>query len=182
MSAAPTDEPRSSLVRGCLLMKEFIKIILITLLCQLGTPVFAEQNDANVLVRMFDWWNAAMKTPDGLTEEAFREYYTEDAAIIINGNELVRGIKPMVEHFRGAQARIESVEIVLPFEEEFESESGDHIFTYHLVRTRVDGADQLSHLMGYAVVEDGRISLINFVRHNQPAAADAVAMSQRGEI
>ena len=182
MSAAPTDEPRSSLVRGCLLMKEFIKIILIILLCQLGTPVFAEQNDANVLVRMFDWWNAAMKTPDGLTEQAFREYYTEDAAIIINGNELVRGIKPMVEHFRGAQARIESVEIVLPFEEEFESESGDHIFTYHLVRTRVDGADQLSHLMGYAVVEDDRISLINFVRHNQPAAADAVAMSQRGEI
>ena len=165
------------MVRGCLLMKEFIKLIVITLLCQLATPVFADQGDANVLVRMFDWWNAAMKTPDGLTEQAFREYYTEDAAIIINGNELVRGIKPMVEHFRSARARIESVEIVLPFEEEFESESGDHIFTYHLVRTRADGADRLSHLMGYAAVDDGRISLINFVRYDQPAAADAVAMS-----
>ena len=159
-------------------MKEFIKLILITLLCQLATPVFAEQGDANVLVRMFDWWNTAMKTPDGLTEQAFSEYYTEDAAIIINGNELVRGIKPMAEHFRSARARIEAVEIVLPFEEEFESESGDHIFTYHLVRTRVDGADQLSHLMGYAVVEEGRISLINFVRYNQPVAADAVALSK----
>ena len=177
MSAASADESRSSLVRGCLLMKEFIKIILITLLCQLGTPVFAEQGDANVLVRMFDWWNAAMKTPDGLTEEAFREYYTEDAAIIINGNELVRSIKPMVEHFRGVQARSESVKIVLPFEEEFETASGDRIFTYHLVRARANGADRLSHLMGYAVVEDGRISLINFVRYDQPAAADAVAMS-----
>ena len=156
-------------------MKEFIKLILITLLCQLATPLFAEQGDANVLVRMFDWWNTAMKTPDGLTEQAFSEYYTEDAAIIINGNELVRGIKPMAEHFRSARARIESVEIVLPFEEEFES--GDHIFTYHLVRTRVDGADRFSHLMGYAAVEDGRISLINFVRYDQPVAADAVALS-----
>ena len=158
-------------------MKEFIKIILIILLCQLGTPVFAEQGDANVLVRMFDWWNTAMKTPDGLTEEAFREYYTEDAAIIINGNELVRGIKPMVEHFRGVQARSESVEIVLPFEEEFETASGDRIFTYHLVRARADGADRLSHLMGYAAVEDGRISLVNFVRYDQPAAAETVALS-----
>ena len=83
----------------------------------------------------------------------------------------------MAEHFRNARERIESVEIVLPFEEEFESESGDHIFTYHLVHTRVDGADRLSHLMGYAAVEDGRISLINFVRYDQPVAADAVALS-----
>ena len=181
MSAAPTDEPRSSLARGSLLMKKFIKIILITLLCQLGTPVFADQGDANVLVRMFDWWNAAMKTPDGLTEEAFREYYTEDAAIIINGNELMRGIKPMVEHFKVVQARSESVEIVLPFEEEFETASGDRIFTYHLVRARANDADRLSHLMGYAAVEDGRISLINFVRYDQPVVADTVAMSANSQ-
>ena len=158
-------------------MNHLIKIVLITLLCQLGSPVFAGADDSNVLERMFVWWNAAMKTPDGLTEEAFREYYTEDAAIIINGNELMRGIKPMAEHFRGVQARSESVEIVLPFEEEFESPSGDRIFTHHLVRARADGIDRLSHLMGYAVVEDGRISLINFVRYNQSAAAEAMAIT-----
>lgn len=158
-------------------MNNVIKIVLITLLCQLATPVIADDSDKSVLVRMFAWWNEAMKDPDGLTEAAFRQYYTEDAAIIINGNELMRGIKPMVEHFRRVQANNEYVEIVLPFEEEFESASGDRIFTHHLVRGRTDGVDRQSRLMGYAVVENGRISLVNFVRYDKPAAADTVALS-----
>ena len=154
-------------------MNHLIQIILITLLCQLGTPVSADTDNASVLVRMFAWWNDAIKDPDGFTEEAFRLYYTEDAAIIINGNELVRGIKPMVEHFRSAQINTESVEIVLPFEQEFESAAGDRIFTYHLIRFREEDADRLSHLMGYAVVEDGKIALLDFLRYNQPVAAEA---------
>ena len=161
------------LVKGYLQVNYLIKIILITLLCQLGTPVSADTGNTSVLVRMFAWWNDAIKDPDGFTEEAFRLYYTEDAAIIINGNELVRGIKPMVEHFRSAQINTESVEIVLPFEQEFESAAGDRIFTYHLIRFREEDADRLSHLMGYAVVEDGKIALLDFLRYNQPVAAEA---------
>ena len=156
-------------------MNYFIKIVLITLLCQLGNPVFADESDASVLVRMFAWWNEAMKDPDGFTEEAFRDYYTEDAAIIINGNERVRGIKPMVEHFRRIQANTEYVEIVLPFEQEFESASGDRIFTYHLIRARADGVDRRSHLMGYAVLGDGKISLVDLLSYNQPVADEAAA-------
>ncbi len=158
-------------------MNNFLKIMLIVLTCQLGNGVFAGENNDSVLVRMFAWWNDAIKDPNGFTEEAFRRYYTEDAAIIINGNELVRGIKPMVEHFKRVQANTEFVEIVLPFEEEFESASGDRIFTHHLVRARADGTDRLSRLMGYAVVEAGKISLIDFLRHNQPAVDEATAMS-----
>ena len=158
-------------------MNNVIKIILITLLCQSVTPVIADDGNASVLVRMFAWWNEATKDPDGFTEPGFRQYYTENTAIIINGRELMRGIKPMVEHFRGVQANNEYVEIVLPFEEEFESANGDRIFTHHLIRGRTDDTDRRSRLMGYAVVEDGRISLVNFVRYDQPAAAGAAAVS-----
>ena len=152
-------------------MNNFLKIMLIVLTCQLGNVVFAGENNDNVLVRMFAWWNGAMKDPNGFTEEAFRRYYTEDAAIIINGSERVRGIKPMVEHFKRIQERTESVEIVLPFEEGFES--GDRIFTYHLIHAREDGADRLSRVMGYAVIEDGKISLVDFLGYEQPTAEEA---------
>ena len=141
-------------------------------MCQLGNPVLAADNSDNVLVRMFAWWNAAIKDPNGFTEEAFRRYYTEDAAIVINGKERVRGIKPLVEHFRKIQQRTEMVEIVLPFEEGFES--GNRIFTYHRIRARADGIDSHSHVMGYAIVEDGKIALADFLSY-EPPAVDASA-------
>lgn len=148
-------------------MKRLLKILLLAIPCQFSPAALAGElgTDANVLERMFAWWNGAYKDPDGFTEQAFRRYYTEDAAIVINGDERARGIKPMVEHFRRVQKNNESVEIVLPFEEGFAS--GDRIFTYHLIRARSEGADRLSRVMGYAVVEGGKISLINFLSYRQ---------------
>ncbi|MFT5134361.1 MAG: ketosteroid isomerase-like protein [Gammaproteobacteria bacterium] len=149
-------------------MNNLIKIILISLLCHVVTPVFAESSDDDVLVRMFTWWNAAMKDPDGLTEESFRKYYTEDAAIFINARERVRGIKAMVAHFKGIQQRSEYVEIVLPFEEGFES--GDRIFTHHKLRAREKGVDRKADLMGYAIVEDGKLALVSLISYTSPVA------------
>lgn len=148
-------------------MKRLLKSLLLAIACQFSPAALAGETgtDANVLERMFAWWNGAYKDPGGFTEQAFRRYYTEDAAIFINGGERARGIKPMVEHFRRIQQNTESVEIVLPFEEGFAS--GDRIFTYHLIRARAEGADRLSRVMGYAVVEGGKISLINFLSHQQ---------------
>lgn len=148
-------------------MKRLLKILLVAIACQFSPAALADERgtDANVLERMFVWWNGAYKEPDGFTGRAFRRYYTEDAAIFINGDERARGIEPMVEHFRRIQKNTESVEIVLPFEEGFAS--GDRIFTHHLIRARAEGADRLSQVMGYAVVEGGKISLINFLSHQQ---------------
>ncbi|MGH8168493.1 MAG: hypothetical protein ACREQ1_14730 [Woeseiaceae bacterium] len=127
----------------------------------------ADDDTNNVLVDMFAWWNDAIKNEDGFTREAFGRYFTEDARIIVNDVMLVQGLEPMAEHFRGIQQRTESVEIVLPFEEGFRE--GDRIFTYHLIRARENGVDRLSHVMGYAIVEDGKLALINFLSHSDPA-------------
>jgi hypothetical protein len=115
---------------------------------------------------MFAWWNEAIKNEDGFTREAFGRYFTDDARIIVNDVVLVQGLDPMAEHFRGIQQRTESVEIVLPFEEGFRE--GGKIFTYHLIRARENGVDRLSHVMGYAIVEDGKLALINFLSHSDP--------------
>ena len=149
------------------LLKKVINIIVLALLCQFPGPVIADNKD-NVLVRMFDWWNGAIKDPNGFTEEAFRRYYTEDAAIVINGTERMRGISAMVKRFKQIQESVEAAEIVLPFEEGFES--GNRIFTYHLERSRVDGVDGLGHVMGYAIVENGKIAYVDFLSYQEPQA------------
>jgi ketosteroid isomerase-like protein len=154
-------------------LKHLIKILLILSLFQLANPVFAADSNDNVLVQMFVWWNGAIKDPNGFTEEAFRRYYTEDAAIIINSTERVRGIKNLVTHFKNIQQKVESVEIVLPFEEGFES--GNRIFTYHTIRSRRDGVDGVSHIMGYAIVEDGKIALADFISYQPPGSETSPA-------
>jgi hypothetical protein len=120
----------------------------------------------NVLVDMFAWWNEAIQTEGGFTREAFGRYFTEDAEIIVNDVVLVHGLDAMAEHFRGIQQRTEFVEIVLPFEEGFRE--GDKIFTHHLIRARENGMDRLSHVMGYAIVENGKLALVNFLSYSEP--------------
>jgi hypothetical protein len=130
------------------------------------TPASADDGTNDVLVDMFAWWNEAIKNEDGFTREAFGRYFTDDARIIVNDVVLAQGLDPMAEHFRAIQQRTESVEIVLPFEEGFRE--GGKIFTYHLIRARENGVDRLSHVMGYAIVEDGKLALINFLSHSDP--------------
>ncbi|MEE8482416.1 MAG: hypothetical protein V3S12_03600 [Acidiferrobacterales bacterium] len=146
-------------------MKNFTKMAIAFVIVVFAGTVHAEDSSENVLVNMFAWWNAAIKTENGFTEEGFAKYFTRDAAIVINGKESVRGTVAMVEHFRRIQANTESVEIVLPFEEGFES--GNRIFTYHLIHARENGVDSTSHLMGYAVIEEGKIALVNFIAYDE---------------
>ncbi|MEX2122734.1 MAG: hypothetical protein WD795_02495 [Woeseia sp.] len=144
-----------------------LKRALFILAFMLATTAAAADDGTNdVLVDMFAWWNEAIKNEDGFTREAFGRYFTDDARIIVNDVVLVQGLDAMAEHFRGIQQRTESVEIVLPFEEEFRE--GSKIFTYHVIRARENGVDRLSHVMGYAIVKDGKLALINFLSHSDP--------------
>ena len=114
-----------------------------------------------VLVDMFRWWNDAYHEADGFTAENFARYYTEDAVMLINGNRRGTGPAELAAHFRNIKANSEVVEIMLPFLESFNS--GDRTFTSHYVRSIRGGPEQWEHIMGYAVIRDGRIALINFV-------------------
>lgn len=115
------------------------------------------------LTKMFVWWNAAYKDKNGFTPEAFAEHFTEDGAIVINGEERARGPQNLAERFRSIQARTEVVDMIVPFEVEFVSADGSKIFTSHIIKSRADGKDGLSRVMGYAVIENGKIKLVDFV-------------------
>jgi ketosteroid isomerase-like protein len=131
----------------------------------------AAQPDA--LVAMFVWWNAAYKQKDGFTEEAFSHYFTPDAILRVNGKDRSVGLKDLAGHFRDIQAHAESVVVELPFLDEFASPSGDRIFTHHFVSARENGKASRERVMGYAVIKNGKISLINFVSvPDEPAPED----------
>ena len=117
---------------------------------------------ADPLTAMFTWWNQAYKTPGSFTPEAFRRYFTEDAAIVLNGKESSRGIAALVAQFQRIQASTESVEIVLPFREGFVS--GDKVFTYHFIRSVRAGKRECLRAMGYALVRHGKIALVSLLR------------------
>lgn len=117
----------------------------------------------DVLSRMFVWWNAAFKEPNGFTPEAFGRYFTEDAVMRINGTNRAKGLADLAQRFRKIQGSVDSVEIQVPFVEVFASADGSKLFTYHLERSSKDGKPSRSMVMGYAELRGGRIALINFL-------------------
>ena len=145
-------------------MKYFFQSVFILLL-SFSTGSFADttkHSSADVLEQMFTWWNSIINTDKELKTEDFARYFTDDAAIVLNGKEGVRGVASLPEYFEVVRARTEFVEIVLPFKEKFQS--GDKIFTYHTIRSTRDGVAQVSHNMGYAIIEHGKIAYMSLAR------------------
>jgi ketosteroid isomerase-like protein len=143
--------------------------LLSAMLISSGTALGADKTQAaaaarpDPLVAMFVWWNAAYKQKDGFTSEAFSRYFTPDAVLRVNGKDRSVGLDDIAGHFRDIQARTQSVVVELPFLDEFASASGDRIFTHHFVSARENGKASRERVMGYAVIRNGKISLINFV-------------------
>lgn len=115
------------------------------------------------VARMFQWWNAAFKDPEGFTPEAFGRHFTEDAVMRINGTNRAQGLVDMAARFRMIQKRVQSVEIKVPFVEAFSSPDGSKIFTYHLEESVENGKVNHGMVMGYVEMRDGKIALVNFM-------------------
>ena len=49
---------------------------------------------------MFTWWNGAMTTPGAFTEEGFSTYFTQDAPLVIDGVEVMRGPAGWAKRFQ----------------------------------------------------------------------------------
>ena len=143
-------------------MKPLTFLRLLCILCLAIALLPAQAHATDALTTMFTWWNQAFKTPGAFTPEAFRRYFTEDAAIVLNGKESARGIPALVAQFQRIQANTQSVEIVLPFREGFVS--GDKIFTYHFIRSERAGHSECLRVMGYATLRHGKIAFVNLLR------------------
>ena len=117
---------------------------------------------ADVLSRFFVWWNATFKVPGGYTAEAVGQWFTPDATLLLEGKEVIRGLDGWAAHFQRIQAGGGDVEIVVPFKRVFQS--GDRIYTYHVIRSRRDGKVACSLAAGHAELRGDRIATIVLVR------------------
>jgi limonene-1,2-epoxide hydrolase len=124
---------------------------------------FSKPVASDLVARMFVWWNAAFKDPNGFTPEAFGKYFTDDAVMRINGTNRAKGLVDLAKRFRMIQGKVTAVEIQVPFVEAFSSPDGSKIFTYHLENATEGGKQMHSMVMGYVEVRDGKIALVNFM-------------------
>jgi hypothetical protein len=125
-----------------------------------AAPPAAAQLD--VLQRFFQWWNATFKVPGGYTAEAFGQWFTPDATLVLEGKEVIRGVDGWAKHFQKIQSGGGDVEIVVPFKTVFQA--GNRIYTYHVIRSRRDGKVACSLAAGHAELRDGKIATIVLVR------------------
>ncbi|MBB5686877.1 nuclear transport factor 2 family protein [Sphingobium boeckii] len=124
---------------------------------------FSRPVASDLVSRMFVWWNAAFKDPEGFTPEAFGQYFTDDAVMRINGTNRAKGLTDLAARFRKIQSSVDAVEIKVPFVEAFSSPDGKRIFTYHLESAIENGKESHSMVMGYVEVRGGKIALVNFL-------------------
>lgn len=122
------------------------------------------------LSEMFTWWNQAMKTPGGFTEQAFAKYFTQDAPLVIDGVEVMRSPAGWAQRFQAIQAATDAVEIVVPFRYSFQQ--GDRIYTYHIIRSRAAGKVDCMLAAGHADLEGNLIRRVTLVRTSIDPASD----------
>ena len=119
---------------------------------------------------MFTWWNQAMKTPGGFTEAGFAKYFTADAPLVIDGVEVMRGPAGWAKRFQMIQGATDAVEIVVPFRYSFQS--GNRIYTYHIIRSRAQGKVSCMLAAGHAELEGDLLSRVVLVRAEIDPASD----------
>ena len=151
------------------MMKRLLSFAFISMLLCVA-PASTAQDSPNVMVQMFNWWNAAYKVEGAFTSEAFSQFYTKDAVMIIDGSVRATGLDEFSRNFNKIQKSVESVTIQMPPIESFSQ--GDRIFTYHKDLVHDQGQDSVGYVMGYVVVSDGKISEINFVNMDEDAARE----------
>lgn len=128
-----------------------------------GTALPAAEMPANdPLSKFFLWWNATYKVPGGYTADAFRQYFTEDATLVLEGKTVIRGVEQWATHFQKIQSGGGEVEIVVPFKMVFQA--GDQIYNYHVIRSRRGGEVNCSLAAGHADMKGGKIATIVLVR------------------
>jgi ketosteroid isomerase-like protein len=126
------------------------------------TPISAASAAPDKLTAMFQWWNRAYTKPGAYTADAFREFYTEDAKLVVDGKLVVEGIEQLSQYFSKMQSGGGVVEAVLPFRRV--KQVGNTIYTYNIMRIRGASAPVCMINSGYATLKAGKISSLVIIR------------------
>ena len=120
--------------------------------------------------QLLAWLNQAMRTPGAYTSDAFAKRVTSDATLVVDGIELMRSPGGWASRFHTVQQLTDTIEIVLPARQVFQS--GDRIYTYHILRLRAQGYVTCMLVAGHAELRGDLISKVTLVRAPIDPATD----------
>jgi hypothetical protein len=152
-------------------MKRLVRTMLLLASMPLLSAAPASAAKLDRLSQMFQWWDQAFRTPGAFTEDAFRAYFTEDAKLVIDGKVSADGVAAWARHFQRIQAGGGEVEIVVPFKTVFQS--GNRIYTQHIIRSRRDGTATCLLAAGHAELRNDKIALVSLVRTKLEPGSEA---------
>lgn len=115
----------------------------------------ADPSNEDLIAAMFIWWNRAFAT-DAMTPAGFAQFFTRDAAFIVNGEVRGRGPTALSAFFGGQRQIIGDAVMQLPLIEAFSA--GDHVFLDYDMHIGPPAASEIRNAKGYARIEDGRIA------------------------
>jgi hypothetical protein len=117
----------------------------------------------NPIIRMFEWWNAEFRNPQGFAPEAFRLHYREDARLIVNGNLRGEGVDALSRHYRRLQSEFDSIQMELPVIDEFACD--DRAFVQCITRAERSGELVREESMAVATLTTEGMSLLKVIGH-----------------
>ena len=135
-----------------------------------STQLAAENAASDKFSQMRAWLNHAMRTPGAYTSDAFAKRVTSDATLVVDGIELMRSPGGWASRFHAVQQLTDAIEIVLPARQVFQS--GDRIYSYHLLRLRAQGRVTCMLVAGHAELRGDLISKVTLVQAAIDPATD----------
>jgi ketosteroid isomerase-like protein len=114
---------------------------------------------AEIAAGMFKWWNETARSEGGFTAEGFTKFFTDDAVLIVNGDQRAKGPDALARHFEKIRVSLDSVSIRLPLEHAFGA--GDDVFLHYRVDAVAAGVAASEEAMGYLRLRDGHIAVMN---------------------
>ncbi|MBY8826335.1 nuclear transport factor 2 family protein [Sphingomonas colocasiae] len=114
-----------------------------------------DHSNEALIAAMLAWWNRAFAN-GAMTPGGFAEFFTQDAAFIVNGEVRGRGPAALAAFFGGQRHVVEAAVMQLPLIKGFSA--GDHVFFDYDMHIGPPATPEIRNAKGYARIEDGRIA------------------------
>lgn len=115
-----------------------------------------------IVQRMHQWGNALFERSEQAREAEVREFWTEDGAMIVNGEVKCAGIGALTRHFAEIRAKLSSARVQLPYLSL--AEQGSAVAVRYLIDVKhADGAADRIHVGAFFEIEGDKIKTMNEV-------------------
>lgn len=141
--------------------------VFLMVLAGVSLSVQASQDNLKVVLNTFQWFNKISKAPHPhFTQQEVGLYFTEDADMITNNKHICHGVLEHYEHFLALNAHYQSLQVDMSGLKA--QVVGDRVYLdYALHGIKHQGQKEIIYVMGYMVIQDGKINRFKEIIHHE---------------